>query len=68
MGNMDSNSVPNERRESLRWVSSNKQGAAGDIPSRKNPAEGMPGEQLEEAEQDAEDPTHEKEVPPENEK
>ena len=68
MGNMDSNSVPDERREPLPLVSSNEQGPGGDKPSRKNPAEGMPSEQLEEAEQDAEDPTHEKKVPPENEK
>jgi hypothetical protein len=58
----------NERNESLPWVGSGEQQAAGGKPPGKNPAEGMPGEQLEEAEQDAEDPTHEKEVPAENKK
>jgi hypothetical protein len=38
----------------------------GGTTSRK-PEEEMP-EQIEEAEQDAADPTHEKEVPPENQK
>jgi hypothetical protein len=32
----------------------------------KNPEGEIPDEQIEEAEQDATDPTHEKEIPPEN--
>jgi hypothetical protein len=68
MGNMDSNSVPDERRGSLPSVGAVEQDAAGDKPPLKKPAEGLPSEQLEEAEHDAEDPTHEKKVPPENEK
>jgi hypothetical protein len=68
MGNMSSDSTRVVRRESLQSIGSSEQGAAKDEPSRKNAATGMPSEQLEEAEQDAEDPTHEKEVPSENKK
>jgi hypothetical protein len=68
MDNMTSDSIRNERIELLSSVDSGQYGAAADEPSRKNPAEDKPSKQLEEAEQDAADPTHEKEVPPENEK
>jgi hypothetical protein len=68
MSNMASDSIRDERRESLPLVRSSEQSTAGDKPSRKNPAEGVPSEQLEEAEQDAEDPTHEKAVPPDDQK
>jgi hypothetical protein len=68
MDNMASDSIREERKESLPSVGSGQYGAAVDKPSRKNPAEDKPSEQLEEAEQDAADPTHEKEVPPANEK
>jgi hypothetical protein len=64
MGDMSSDSTGVERRESLPLIGSSEQGAARDKPSRKNAAKGLPSEQLEEAEQDAEDPTHEKKVPP----
>jgi hypothetical protein len=68
MDNMASGSLFNERIESLPSVGSRQYGLASDKLSQKNPAEDKPSEQLEEAEQDAADPTHEKEVPPENEK
>jgi hypothetical protein len=44
------------------------QGAIREMPPDKGAPEKIPNEQLEEAEQDAADPTHEKEVPPENQK
>jgi hypothetical protein len=68
MGNMSSDSTHGERKESTPVIGSSERGAAKDKPSRKNAAKGLPNEQLEEAEQDAEDPTHEKEVPSENKK
>jgi hypothetical protein len=44
------------------------QGATREMPSDKDARQKIPSEQLEEAEQDAADPTHEKEVPAENQK
>jgi hypothetical protein len=41
--------------------------ATREMPSDKDPRQEIPSE-LEEAEQDAADPTHEKEIPPENQK
>jgi hypothetical protein len=68
MSKMNSDSISVESRESLPLVGSSRQSASGDKPSQQIPAEGISSEQLGEAEQDAEDPTHEKEVPAENEK
>ena len=65
---MNSDSISVERRESLPSLGSSRQSAARDKPSQQSPAESISSEQLKEAEQDAEDPTHEKEVPAENEK
>jgi hypothetical protein len=44
------------------------QGATREVPSHKDARQEIPSEQLEEAEQDAADPTHEKKIPPENQK
>jgi hypothetical protein len=44
------------------------QDATREMPTPEDAPKKIPDEQLEEAEQDAADPTHEKEVPPENQK
>lgn len=41
-------------------------GTTREMPPHERATKEIPREQLEEAEQDAADPTHEKEIPPEN--
>jgi hypothetical protein len=61
-------SQPPDSLNHLNLIGAGKnQGGSIKRPTSRKPEEEMP-EQIEEAEQDAADPTHEKEVPPENQK
>jgi hypothetical protein len=61
-------SQPPDSLNHLNFIGAGKnQGGSIKRPTSRKPEEEMP-EQIEEAEQDAADPTHEKEVPPENQK